>query len=229
MQNSDETAPLNRVMHRSTASRGPLVFLGVTAVLCSAWSIAGTTQLDVWAFELLPGLIGVCGLIFLARWFSFSTLVYCVITIAFIFIATGARYTYAEVPLADWVGDSFGWKRNSFDRLGHLVQGLTVGLMTREVLLRRTTLSPWCGVPILTIAFALSFSALYELVEWWTVLAFYADHGPEWLGTQGDPWDAQQDMAMGLSGAILATTFFAPFQDWSIRRLRNVEKRSLKC
>ena len=143
---------------------------------------------------------------------------------AFLFTATGARYTYAEVPLAHWM-INFGDARNHFDRVGHIIQGLTVGLMTREVLLRKTTLGNRCGIPILTVSFALAFSALYELLEWWTVLAFYPDHGPEWLGMQGDPWDSQQDMMMALFGTTIATTLMIPVHDWSIRRLLRVPMR----
>lgn len=199
-------------------ARGSLWILVLTAVLSSSWSFWGAREFDVWCFELVPGVIGVCGVVLLARYFRFSTLVYVLISVAFVFIATGARYTYSEVPLAHWISNTLGWSRNYFDRLGHFVQGLTVGLMTREVLLRRTELGKKCGVRVLTVAFALAFSAFYELVEWWTVLAFYPGHGPEWLGMQGDPWDAQQDMVMALTGVIVAVTLMVPLHNRAIRR-----------
>ena len=191
----------------------------ITALVSSVWSFLGTRHLDVWFFELIPGVLGVCGIAVIGRWFRFSLLVYVVISLAFICIATGARYTYAEVPVAKWLGQMFGTSRNHFDRVGHFVQGLTVGLMTREVLIRTTTLSKRCGVIILSIAFALAFSAFYELVEWWTVLAFYAEHGPEWLGMQGDPWDAQEDMLMALLGVFAATILLSRIHDRSIHKV----------
>ncbi|MGD9856381.1 MAG: DUF2238 domain-containing protein [Planctomycetaceae bacterium] len=70
------------------------------------------------------------------------------------FIATGARYTDAEVPLPQWVQDVFVGSRNYFDRVGHFVQGLTVGLITREILRRRTKLGKRLGVPLLSLAFS---------------------------------------------------------------------------
>jgi len=200
-------------------AHGSLGLLVVTAVVSSIWSFVGARERDVWLFELVPGAVGVCGVVLLARRFRFSALVYVTISVAFVFIATGARYTYSEVPLAQWISERLDLSRNHFDRVGHFVQGLTVGLMTREVLLRQTTLGKRLGVPLLTVAFALAFSSLYELVEWWVVLLFYPAHGPEWLGMQGDPWDAQRDMLMALLGAIVATSLLAPLHNRSIRRL----------
>ncbi len=199
--------------------RGSLGLLVGTSIFATIWSFAGARELDVWAFELVPGLIGVFGIILLAKSFRFSRLVYVILCVAFVFIAAGARYTYAEVPLGHWIGDRFGLSRNHFDRVGHFLQGLTVGLMAREVLLRRTTLGKRLGVPLLAVSIAFTFSGFYELVEWWVVLAFYPDSGPEWLGLQGDPWDAQLDMLMALLGALGATTLLVPFHDHSLVRL----------
>ena len=204
---------------RACITRASWWILAVTAVLGSFWSFQGAQERDVWCFELLPGTVGVCGVLILARWFELSTLAYLTISAAFLFIAVGARYTYAEVPLPDWASGVLGGNRNSFDRVGHFVQGLTVGLLAREILSRRTVLGKRCGLPVLSVAFALAFSALYELVEWWTVLAFYPDAGPEWLGMQGDPWDAQQDMLMALVGSLVTATLLFSLHDRSIRRL----------
>lgn len=203
-----------------------LVVLVMTAVVCSIWSFVGARERDIWFFELVPGAIGVCGLVVLARWFRFTNLVYLTITMAFVFIATGARYTYSEVPLVQWISDQLDLSRNHFDRVGHFVQGVTVGLMTREVLRRRTTLGRKLGVPLLTVTFALAFSSFYELVEWWTVLLFYPESGPEWLGLQGDPWDAQWDMLMALLGAIAAVTVMAPLHERSLQRLQSPSESS---
>lgn len=190
-----------------------------TAIVSSLWSFSGARELDVWFFELVPGVLGVTAIVLLARWFRFSGMTYLTLCIAFVFIATGARYTYAEVPVPQWINDILGGTRNHFDRLGHFVQGLTVGMIGREILRRRTVLGRRFGVPLLSVAISLAFSGFYELVEWWTVLIFYPDHGPEWLGMQGDPWDAQQDMSMALLGAIVAATLLAPLHDRSIRRV----------
>lgn len=194
-----------------------------TTVVSSVWSVSGARQLDVWAFELVPGILGVIGLAVIARRFQFSALTYLVITLAFVVIATGARYTYAEMPLFDWLKESLGLSRNHFDRVGHYFQGLTVGLMTREVLYRTTNVGRRWGLPILAVSFALAFSALYELVEWWVVLAFYPDTGKVWLGFQGDDWDAQWDMTMALAGALTSCVVLAGWHNRSLSKLRAPE------
>jgi putative membrane protein len=194
-----------------------LWLLITTAVAFGCWSFLGARKLDVWVFELVPGTVGVAGLVVLSKRFAFSALTYSLISVSFVIIATGARYTYAEMPLFDWLQDEFGTSRNHFDRFGHFFQGLTVGLMTREVLIRKTTIGRYWGVPILSVAFSLSFSALYELLEWWVVMVFYPDEGARWLGLQGDQWDAQWDMSMALVGSVTAVLPFAGLHDWSIR------------
>lgn len=195
-----------------------LWLLVLVAVVTGIWSLAGTEEVDVWMFELLPGTIGVAGLVVLSRRFTFSALTYVVITISFVLIATGARYTFAEMPLFNWLQDQLETSRNHFDRVGHFFQGLTVGLMAREVILRKTTVQRRWGVPFLSVSVALSFSAFYELIEWWVVLLFYSAEGARWLGLQGDSWDAQWDMSMALAGSLAAVIPLAGFHDWSIRR-----------
>ena len=71
----------------------------------------------------------------------------------------------------------------------------------------------------LAISVALSFSAFYEILECVWVFAFYPGQGPEWLGLQGDPWDAQWDMLMALLGAVTAIVCLSRLQDRSIARL----------
>jgi putative membrane protein len=195
-----------------------LWLLSATVVVAGGWSLAGAKELDVWVFELLPGIVGVIGLVVLSRHFTFSAMTCVVISVSFVLIATGARYTYAEMPLFNWLRDEFGSDRNHFDRVGHFFQGLTVGLMAREVILRKTDVGRTWGVRVLSVALALSFSALYELVEWWIVLLFYPQEGAAWLGLQGDPWDAQWDMSLALAGSLIAVLPLARLHDASIRR-----------
>jgi putative membrane protein len=195
-----------------------LWLLIATAVVAGLWSFSGAKELDVWMFELLPGIVGVVGLVVLSRRFTFSALACFLISVSFVLIAAGARYSYAEMPLLDWLWNQLGSNRNHFDRVGHFFQGLTVGLMAREVILRKASVGRRWGLPILSISFALSFSALYELVEWWVVLLFYAQEGAEWLGLQGDQWDAHWDMSMALAGSMTAAFALAGLHNWSVRR-----------
>ena len=152
-------------------------------------------------------------------WFRFSRLVYVVVAIHFVILAAGAKYTYAEMPLFNWLRDTLALSRNYFDRVGHLFQGITAALLTREILIRCTALERGRILGFLSASVALAFSAFYELAEWWWVALFYPDKGAEWLGMQGDPWDAQGDMFMALCGAILVVALLARLHDRSIARV----------
>ena len=83
----------------------------------------------------------------------------------------GGHYTYAEVPLFNWLRDTFGLSRNHYDRVGHFAQGFIPAILTREILIRRTPLRPGKWLTFLSVAVCLAFSAFYELVEWWTAMA----------------------------------------------------------
>jgi putative membrane protein len=187
----------------------------------TVWSAIAPVNYATWFFELFVGAIGVTILAWTYPCFRFSPVVYLVVAAHYVVLAFGAKYTYAEMPLMDWAKDYFNLSRNHFDRIGHFAQGVTPALVVRELLARRTTLTiRWVRNGI-SISVALAFSALYEILEWLWVLLFYPNAGPEWLGMQGDPWDAQADMLMALLGAILAVMLIGRFQDRQIRDLRN--------
>jgi putative membrane protein len=113
----------------------------------------------------------------------------------------GGAYTYAEAPLGEWLRDVLHTQRNPWDRVGHFMQGFVPAILAREVLLRRTPLRPGGWLAYLCVAAALSFSAFFELIEWWSALALGAD-ADAFLATQGDVWDTQWDMFLCLCGAI---------------------------
>jgi putative membrane protein len=174
--------------------------------------------LGTWCFEILPGGVGVLVLAAVSPRFRFSRLLYAVAAIHFVVLAVGAKYTYAEAPPGNWFRDAFHLSRNHFDRVGHFFQGFTAALVTREILVRWTALGPGRIAAFLSVCVALAFSAFYELLEWWWVTAFYPDEGPQWLGMQGDPWDAQWDMCMALCGAIVVAAVLSRFHDRSMER-----------
>ena len=93
------------------------------------------------------------------------------------------------------------------------MQGFTPAIVVRELLLRRTLLHRGWALRWIIISISLAFSAFYELLEWWMVIFFYPDVGPEWLGHQGDPFDAQADMLMAILGALLAMVLLSGLQD----------------
>lgn len=192
-----------------------------TVVITTAWSAARPVDYATWAFELLPGLVATAVLLWLGftRRFRFTDIVYVMCAIQFVILAAGAKYTYAEMPLFEWLRETLSLSRNHSDRLGHFLQGISPTLVVRELLIRLANIRARCLAGALAGCVAVAFSACYEIVEWLWVVAFYADKGPEWLGHQGDPWDAQADILMALCGAIVAATLLSRWQDREIPRL----------
>jgi putative membrane protein len=194
----------------------PLLSLCVAAALCLAWSATGTADYAVWLFEISLAVAGILVLVATRRRFPFSTLVYLLVGIHLAVLAAGGKYTYEAVPLGNWLRDLLHLSRNPFDRIGHFFQGFVPAIIAREVLLRTTPLRRGRMVNFLAVCFCLAFSAFYELLEWQIVVWFYPDAGPQWLGMQGDPWDAQQDMLRALLGATVAVLALSRVHDRSM-------------
>lgn len=129
----------------------------------------------------------------------------------------GGAYTYAETPLGFELRDLFGFERNPWDRVGHFMQGFVPAILARELLLRCTPLRRGGWLNYLVLAAALSFSAFFELIEWWAALAFGAD-ADAFLATQGDQWDTQWDMFLCLCGAALSLLLWSRMHDRQLGR-----------
>ena len=129
----------------------------------------------------------------------------------------GGAYTYAETPIGFWLRDAFiaigiDAVRNPWDRVGHVMQGFVPAILARELLLRLTPLRRGGWLVYLVLAAALSFSAFFELIEWWAALAFGAD-ADAFLATQGDQWDTQWDMFLCLLGAGVSLLLWSRVHD----------------
>jgi putative membrane protein len=181
-------------------------FRGFMIVVAAAfiWSAIRPADRWVWFFELSLGLVAVAVLAATHRRFPMSGLVYLLAAIHFVILACGAKYTYAEMPLFNLLRDMFHLARNNFDRVGHFAQGFVPAIVVREILRRVTGMRPGRMLGFLCVCVCLAFSASYEIFEWLVVIKFYPASGPEWLGMQGDPWDAQEDMLQALLGATIA-------------------------
>ncbi len=136
----------------------------------------------------------------------------------------GGHYTYAMVPLGDWMKDAFDLSRNHYDRIGHLAQGFVPAILAREILLRTSPLRLADGRPsrwlfFIVTAICLGFSAFYELIEWWTAVLGGAE-ADAFLATQGDVWDTQWDMFLALIGRLAAQLLLARLHDRQLARLR---------
>lgn len=192
--------------------------LGAICAIAALWSFAGTHDAAVWAFEVLPLAAVLAVFAVRSRRFRFSDLSYALLCWFFLIQCVGGRYTFAEAPFPQAVMDLLGLERNPVDRIGHFFQGFVPAIVLREWLVRRRNMPRGGTVFWLTTACCLAFSASYELLEMWVVVLFYPEAGPEWLGMQGDPWDAQQDMTMALLGAVVAQLGLARLHDRSIVR-----------
>ena len=192
--------------------------LMAVCVAGAAWSGLGAPDTATWAFEVLPLALVVLVFVVRRRRFAFSNLSYGLLTWFFLIQCLGGRYTFAEVPFPQALIDLLGLERNPVDRIGHFFQGFVPAILLREWLLRRRGMVSGGTVFWLVVGCCLGFSAAYELLEMWVVLLCYPEAGPEWLGHQGDPWDAQWDMTMAVSGAILAQLLLGRLLEHSMAR-----------
>ena len=168
--------------------------------------------------EAGPAIIGLLVMAKTRISFPLTPLLYFWILVHCIVLMVGAKYTYAEVPLFDWISELFGWERNNYDKVGHFMQGFVPALLAREILLRKKLVNAdgWRNFIILSIC--LAFSAFYELIEWWAALLIGED-ADAFLGTQGYVWDTQSDMAWALLGAFVCLITLKKSHDQQIKPL----------
>lgn len=179
-----------------------LLLASLGAVLL--WSGIGPKERGTWWLEVAPVVIGVPILMGTYRRFPLTPLAYLLVWLHAVILMVGGHYTYAEVPLFNWIRDVFGLARNHYDRVGHFAQGFVPAILAREVLLRTSPLRPGGWLFFLVCCVCLAISALYELIEWWAALLTSPETGTAFLGTQGDVWDTQWDMFLALVGGIAA-------------------------
>lgn len=199
-------------------TKGAFLWL-VSVVVGLAWSYTGAFDRSVWLLEVLPVLMALPVLAWTRTRFQLTTLVYVLIAIHAWVLMVGGHYTYARVPLGFWLQDAFDLARNHYDRIGHLVQGFVPAMIVREVLLRKTPLVRGGWLFTLVTAVCLAISALYELLEWAAAVAL-GQGADEFLATQGDPFDTQNDMLMAWIGAMLAQVLLARWHDRQLAGLR---------
>jgi len=199
------------------SGREPLALLAVGAVALVVSGVAPHDRLT-WVLEVAPILIAAPILVATARRFPLTPLTYRLVFVHALILMLGGHYTYAEVPLGDWVADALGLLRNPYDRVGHFAQGFVPAVVVREILIRRSPLRPGKWLAFLVVCVCLAISAAYELVEWWSAL-IGGENADAFLGTQGDQWDTQWDMFMALVGAAAALALLGRYHDRQIARL----------
>lgn len=187
--------------------------LGAAVItLALALSYVGCYDRLTWLMETLPVMVALPVLMWTrARW-PLTSLLYGLIAVHALILIVGGHYTYALVPLGDWMQSGFGFARNHYDRIGHFAQGFVPAMIAREVLRRVARLPPGALLAFLCVACAMFVSAVYEIIE---MIAgrVSAEGAAAFLGTQGDVWDTQMDMTLALIGATVAMVLLSRLHD----------------
>lgn len=190
-----------------SSNKYPSVLL-ILVVLFWIWS--GIKPHDTrltWVLETFPFMIALPVMLLTYRRFRLTNLVYTLIAIHAVILMLGGHYSYAKVPLGFWMEDWFGWSRNNYDKIGHLMQGFGPAIYVREIIARTSPMQRGKWLGFVSIAVPLAFSALYEIIEWLASLSNPTDT-EAFLGTQGYIWDTQTDMFWCLIGSIFALILF---------------------
>jgi len=191
----------------------------VLFVIALVWSAVRPHDYFTWWLEVFPALIGVALLIATGHRFPLTPLLYVLLLLHALILMIGGHYTYAEVPLGFWMQRTFDLARNDYDRIGHFAQGFVPAIIAREILIRRDVVRRRGWLFMIVVAICLAISALYELLEWQVAIRT-GSKGDAFLGTQGDVWDTQEDMATAFVGAITAMLLLGRMHDRQIARLQ---------
>ena len=184
---------------------------GLAAIFAVFFTVLGIAPVDrgVWIAEVVPVVLVFAVLVVTFRDFRFSNPAYALMAFWLFWHTVGGHFTFAHVPFG-WVTDLFGFERNHFDRVGHFSVGFYAYPLAEWVTRKR-----WCGsilASFLGVFFIMSIACGYEIIEWWFAEVVGGGAGVEFLGSQGDVWDAQKDMLADTLGAFFATALF-----WLVR------------
>ena len=188
-----------------------VIFLAVLV-----WSAYRPYEYFTWLLEVFPAIIGVIVLLATRKKFQFTNMVYTLVLFHAIILMIGGHYTYARMPLFDWLRDALVLNRNYYDRLGHIVQGFVPAMIARELFIRLVVIKGrgWMNFIIVTVCTFVA--VMYEFLEWW-VAVIAGSAAVSFLATQGDVWDPQWDMFLAIIGAVVA---LATLSKWHDRQLR---------
>lgn len=201
---------MERTRPPARTSATPRWLLGAYLCIWAALAIAPRYRAD-WLLENIIVFIAVPLFVRSARSWRFSDGAYVCLFVFLVLHTVGAHYTYSEVPYDDWtraltghsLNEALGWQRNHYDRLVHFSYGLLL-LPAGVELFDRVAAPRGLWRVLLPVFFMMSHSVIYELIEWGAAELFGGDLGQAYLGTQGDVWDAQKDMALATLGAVIS-------------------------
>ena len=190
-----------------------VIFLGVLT-----WSAINPKDFMTWCLEVAPAVAGGSILLFTRERFPLTPLAYILVLVHCVILMIGGHYTYAEVPIGEWLRELTDGSRNNYDKLGHLAQGFIPAILARELVIRLDVFNSTRWRDFFIVSFCLGFSAFYELIEWW--VALISDEAADsFLGTQGYAWDTQSDMGWALFGAVAALVLLHRLHDRQLQEL----------
>lgn len=173
-----------------------------------------------WFLEIFPAIIGLVILVLTFKKFQFTYLTYVLILVHCYILFIGGHYTYAEVPLFDWIKEAFHQSRNNYDKVGHFAQGFIPAIIVRELLIRKQVVKLGGWLSFLTVCTCVSISVFYEFLEWFVAVQS-GESADSFLGTQGYVWDTQSDMLCAFIGATCAIIFLGKIQTKEINKLQS--------
>ncbi len=190
-----------------------------TFIVTLIWSGIHPKNYFTWFLEVAPALIGFIAVSATYKKFRLTQLTYTLILLHCIILMIGGHYTYANVPLFDWIRDYLELERNNYDKVAHLAQGFIPAIIIREIFIKKSVINsiPWRNFII--VCFCLALSAFYEIIEWLVAIST-GESAEAFLGTQGYVWDTQSDMGLALLGAILSLMILSRLHDKQIHRIK---------
>lgn len=196
-----------------TRNKLVLVVLLVWYLAISVWTAQSPADPQFWLLSSILPAIFVVILIATHRVVPLSHASYTFITVFLTLHTIGVHYTYAGVPAGTWLQQALDLNRNHFDRIVHFSFGFLLTYPLEELFRLGTDVRGWLlsYLPVMTV---LGLSGLWEIIESWVASAVHPELGIAYLGSQGDVWDAQKDMAAALYGAVLCVTLLAIVRLW---------------
>lgn len=196
----------------------PPISLMLVVLVFFLLGIAPKADRFTWFMENVPVILGVPAIMFAWRRFPLTDLLCILLALHAMVLMVGGHWTYANVPAGFWAQEAMHLARNPYDRLGHLFQGFVPVLLFREVLFRKGVLKSGAWSIFVLLLMVLGLSAAYELLEWQTAV-WTGSAAEAFLGTQGDVWDTQWDMACAGIGAAVSLALLSRVHDQQMARM----------
>lgn len=176
-----------------------------------------------WWLEILPVFIAIPIIYFLGKIYKLSLFSYTLLAIYLLMPIAQAHYGVANVPLGWRISEVLGSARNMFDRLEHFSFGLLCVYPMFEICKKEFTAKRIYLTYFVPFALVMTISAVYEVIEW--IVHIFATERLAFLfvAAQADLWDATEDMAVAMWGALIALGIIFTVSQFEKRRQRKTK------